>query len=310
MQSFQPFCSSATLYTSLTAKLWYIHPMYKRAYIEISNICNLQCSFCPEVERENEVLSPENFKKILSQVAPKAEQICLHLMGEPLAHPQFSEILKICNEQGVQIQLTTNAVTLEHRQDKLFEANCLRQINFSVQSYRDNFPSKPLESYMRSLTDFCKSLFEKRPEVYVNFRLWNIGRNETNENEEVFQILERHFGIEINRQIHVESIKSKRIWNRVYLHFDSHFEWPSKDLPYQGEKGRCHGLINQIGIHANGTVVPCCLDKEAQINLGNCLEDTLDNIISSPKALKIKEGFQQGRRVDDLCQHCTYINRF
>ena len=283
---------------------------YKRVYIEISNICNLQCSFCPVVDRDKVILPSNNFEKILAQVAPITEQVCLHLMGEPLAHPDFDSVLKICDLNKVPTEITTNGLMINKRSKSLLESKFLRQINFSIQSFKDNFPQKSLEDYMKPLLEFTKELNKVRPEVYVNFRLWNIGRNKTNENEEVFSILENFYHIDINRQIQVESIKSKKIWNRVYIHFDSHFDWPSLNYPIQGEKGRCHGLGSHFGIHADGTVVPCCLDKEAVINLGNCLETDLKSVLSSDRANKMREGFAKNELVEDLCRRCSYINRF
>lgn len=283
--------------------------LFSKVYIEISNICNIQCSFCPVVEREKQMMSLEQFKHVLLQAKPYAKEICLHLMGEPLAHPKIKEILTICDEENVQVQITTNGLLIKRYQDILVRSRCLRQINFSLQSYKDNFPHKDLRQYLIPILGFTLLLQQKRPEVYVNLRLWNVDASD-NENEEVFQELEKFYEIEIKRSVDVGHIKSKRIWNRVYLHFDSRFEWPDMSLPNQGEQGRCHGLINQLGIHTNGTVVPCCLDKEAQIDLGNVFEKSLEDILNSSRAIAIKEGFQNNRRVEKLCQHCSYITRF
>ncbi|MGI4991605.1 radical SAM/SPASM domain-containing protein [Halobacteriovorax sp. GFR7] len=286
--------------------------MLDRIFIEISNICNLQCTFCPVVERDKKVMGPEDFEKILVQAKPLAKQVCLHLMGEPLAHPNFSKIMAICEDNGVPVQITTNGVVIAGRKDVLLKSKVLRQINFSIQSYKDNFPNRDFNTYLRPILDFSRELHEVSPETYVNYRLWNLGRSEQimKENEEVFQTLERFYDIEINRRTQVESIKSKRIWNKVYLHFDSHFDWPSWDLPNQGEVGKCHALKTHIGIHADGTVVPCCLDKESQIPLGNVLDESLKSILSSPRAVAMRQGFDNNIRVEKFCQHCTYINRF
>ncbi len=285
--------------------------MLKRVYIEISNICNLQCTFCPVVERDKNVMSLEDFKRILAEAAPLAEEVCLHLMGEPLAHPEFSKILRVCEEAGAQIQLTTNGVVIDKRADEILNSKIIRQINFSIQAYKDNFPNRPLEGYLNSIINFTKDAFEKKPEMYINYRLWNQSESrDERENEEFYGLIEKAFNIEINRNVQVESIKSKKLLNRLYLHFDSRFDWPSMDLPFQGSKGRCHALISHIGIHADGTVVPCCLDKEAEIPLGNCLESDLVSILNSERAIAMKTGFQNNQRVEKFCQHCTYINRF
>jgi radical SAM protein with 4Fe4S-binding SPASM domain len=282
--------------------------MLRRAYIEISNICNVQCSFCPVVERDKEVLAPKDFHKILKQVKPIAQEICLHLMGEPLAHPKIEEILDICEQEGVQIQLTTNGLLLKKKQELILSHDCIRQVNFSLQAYQDNFPHKPLSDYMIPLLKFTELASNKREQMYINFRLWNVGSSL--DNEEIYKLIEDYYKVEINRKVQVENIKSKRIWNRVYLHFDSRFDWPEMNQQVKSTQGRCHGLSSHIGIHTDGTVVPCCLDKEAVINLGNVLEQDLSSILEGDRASKMRIGFSNGQLVEDLCQRCDYIQRF
>lgn len=281
----------------------------KKIYIEISNICNLQCSFCPEVLRPKKVMEAEAFNKVLLKIKDHADEIALHLMGEPLAHPEFLEILKSCEDHGVLINLTTNGLMVNKYKNELINSKALRQINFSVQSYKDNFSKNDIKPYLDKLASFIKDLEEKSPEVYVNLRLWNLGAK-SDENEDVIKYFEAFYHTEIKREVDVRSIKSKKIHGRVYLHFDSRFDWPSFLLPPQGDKGKCHALTSHIGIHANGTVVPCCLDKEAVINLGNIFDQNLEEILLSKRAMAMKEGFKNGKRVEDLCKHCTFINRF
>ncbi len=283
--------------------------MLKRIYIEISNICNVQCSFCPVVERDNQVLTPVDFEKILIQARPLAEEVCLHLMGEPTAHPQFSEILDLCDKHKVKIQLTTNGLLIERKKEMILEYQSIRQVNFSLQSFKDNFPEKDLMSYMMPIMKFTELAHERRPEVYINYRMWNVGAQNV-DNNEIYDVVENYFKIEINRNVQVEHIKSKRIWNKLYLHFDSRFEWPELAGEVLSQKGTCHGLRSHIGIHANGSVVPCCLDKEAVINLGNVFETSLDNILKSERAKKMRDGFNQGILREDLCQRCDYVQRF
>ena len=126
----------------------------------------------------------------------------------------------------------------------------------------------------------------------------------------MFQKIEAYFEVTINRNIEVGAIKSKNIWNRLYLHFDSRFEWPSFLNEHQGTQGRCHGAVSHIGIHADGTVVPCCLDKNAVINLGNIKEQSLAEIVASDRFTAMRNGFMNGVLVEKFCQHCTFINRF
>jgi radical SAM protein with 4Fe4S-binding SPASM domain len=249
------------------------------------------------------------FEAILKEVSPLTEIVCLHLLGEPLAHPRFSEILSVCERYNAQIDLTTNGLLIKRYQERIINSPAVRQINFSLQSYKDNFPDRPLDPYLLPLLEFATLAHMQRPTLYINFRLWN-QQSHDSDNEDIFSKIESYFNIGINRNVETGAIKSKRIWNRVYLHFDSRFEWPSYSLPHQGSRGRCYGTINHIGIHADGTVVPCCLDKNGAINLGNVKEQSLNDILNSERFLKMRDGFLEGVLVEEFCQHCSFIKRF
>ena len=285
---------------------------FKRVYIEITNICNLQCSFCPVVERDKLTMSVSLFEKVINEVAPLTEQVCLHLMGEPLAHPDFPIIIRLCEEAKVKVNLTTNGILLNRYQKLLTTSPVFHQINFSIHSFKDNFKNKDITPYLLDILEFSKLAFDLKPELYLNYRLWNIAEHDqqVESNLEIIKQIANFYQIDINPEIDVANIKSKRIWNRVYLHFDSRFIWPSLALPLISEVGTCHGLSSHIGIHADGTVVPCCLDKEACIKLGKISDLPLLDILNSPRAKNIKEGFRHKKLLENLCQRCDYVKRF
>lgn len=286
---------------------------FLRTYIEISNICNLQCTFCPEVEREKKILSTQNFSEILKKVLPYTEQICLHLMGEPLAHPDFPEILKICEDEGATVHLTTNGTFLsKYGFDLFLKSKAIRQINFSIHSYKDNYPDKDIRPYLYDILLFSQMALTERPELYINFRLWNLIETTSmrNENQDIIDHICQFFQVPINEKVDVGNRKSKNITGRIYFHFDSRFKWPSYSDPEQGDKGFCHALSQQIGIHADGTVIPCCLDKEAGIPLGNILTQDFDQILNSERLTRMREGFKKNILTEELCRKCTFIKRF
>jgi radical SAM protein with 4Fe4S-binding SPASM domain len=285
---------------------------FKRVYIEITNICNLQCSFCPVVERDKQIMPTGLFEKVIKEIAPLTEQVCLHLMGEPLAHPEFPKIIELCEKENVKINLTTNGILLKKYQNLLTTSTAFYQINFSLHSFKDNFKDKDITPYLLDILDFSKLAFERKPEMYINYRLWNIEdyNQQKDSNLSILDTIANFYQIEIKSDIDVASVKSKRIWNRVYLHFDSKFIWPDLNLPIISTTGTCHGLTSHIGIHADGTVVPCCLDKEACIKLGKIPDTTLTQILNSERATKIKKGFGKKLLEESLCQRCDYIKRF
>lgn len=286
---------------------------FLRTYIEISNICNLQCTFCPEVDRDKKILPSDQFRSILKQVLPHTEQVCLHLMGEPLAHPEFPQILKICEEEGAVVHLTTNGTFLsKYGFDTFLKSKAIRQINFSIHSYKDNFPGQDIRPYLYDILQFSKEALTEAPHLYINFRLWNLLQTTEarNENQDIIDHVSEFFQMPVNERVDVGFKKSKNITGRIYFHFDSRFKWPDYNDPDNGNKGFCHALSQQIGIHADGTVVPCCLDKEAGIPLGNVLKESFESILNSPRLVNMREGFKKQLLTEELCRKCTYIKRF
>ncbi len=250
------------------------------------------------------------FAKIIRDISPLTAEVCFHLMGEPLTHPKLARFLAICIEADVPVNITTNGLLLDSAKTDILLNPIVRQVNFSLHSFRSNFKDRDINVYLNSVFEFTKQALIKRPDLYINFRLWNLNESESESNEEIFLAIEHTYKIILNRSVHVELNKSKKIMGRLYLHFDSQFDWPSLQAPLQSTTGFCHGLGSHIGIHADGTVVPCCLDKEAGIPLGNCQNESVESIVNSKRAQQIREGFKKGQLVEDLCQRCQFIRRF
>ncbi|MBC7421157.1 MAG: radical SAM protein [Bdellovibrio sp.] len=285
---------------------------FTKINIEISNICNLQCSFCPEVIRTKKLMDIDLFKEIIKQVAPLTEQVCFHLMGEPLVHPKFSELVEICHEYSVRIFLVSNGVLLRDSLAETLLHPAFRQVNFSLHSFFDNYPEKDPTMYLDKIFRYTEKAFEQRPDLYINYRLWNLNdpRGTTTNNTEMLDRIARYFEIQFPDKIDISRHKSLPIKNRLYLHYDTEFIWPSMDLPVLGTQGSCYGLTSHIGILVDGTVVPCCLDKEGNIPLGKIQEQNIREILNGEKAQNILKGFRQKKLVDTLCQRCQYIERF
>lgn len=285
---------------------------FSKVNIEISNICNLQCSFCPEVIRAKKLMDLDLFRRIIQQVAPITDQVTFHLMGDPLVHPRLEEFVAVCNEFQSKVFLVTNGLLLREKQSELLLNPAFRQICFSLHSFHDNFPDRDPESYLARIFAFTDRAFEERPDLYINYRLWNLddvlGTGE--KNRELLRRIEERYSFQIRRDADVRVQKSHPIRNRLYLHFDTEFTWPSMDLPVLGTEGRCYGLSSHFGILVDGTVVPCCLDKEGSIPLGNVSEKPIADILGSPRAQEILTGFKKRKLVEPLCQRCQYIERF
>lgn len=290
---------------------------FSKVNIEISNICNLQCSFCPEVVRTKGLMDPVFFEKIMVQVGPMTDQVCLHLMGDPLVHPALDAFIAACEKQGTPVFLVTNGVLMRERQAELLLHPIIRQVNFSLHSFPDNFPDRDPAPYLDKIFAFTERAFRERPDLYINFRLWNLDAPDGNpngagaRNRRMLELVNARFGASVSpAEIDVRNQKSFRVKDRLYLHFDTEFVWPALDLPVIGDTGRCYGLSSHFGILVDGTVVPCCLDKEGSIPLGSAHEERIIDILDSPRSLKILRGFRERKLTEELCRRCDYIERF
>lgn len=278
---------------------------FKRIYIEITNVCNMNCSFCPDSLRENQFITLENFEKIVKKVKTNTDYIYLHIKGEPLLHPNILEILDIAKENKLKVNLTTNGTILN---EFILEKEALRQINFSLHSFEEANNQKKLE-YLTSIFNFTKKA--QKNKIISSLRLWNIEEDKlTKENKEVVAIINDFYKKEV---LFSEFLRGKgvKVDENIYLNFEEVFQWPDLSNEYQGETGYCQGLNTHIGILVDGTVVPCCLDHKGIIALGNIYNsDKLDDILSNTRTQKMIEGFKARICAETLCRHCSFKNRF
>ncbi len=283
---------------------------FKKIYIEISNICNLQCDFCPEVVRDKKIMGEDLFEKIIAEMGPLTDEVCFHLMGEPLAHPQFSRFVEICAQYKVPVNITTNGTLLNDSRSISLLHPIVRQVNFSLQSFESNFQGQSDEAYLNKIFNFTKQALRERPDLYINYRFWNLAEATIDPNQKSIDKIEAYFNVTVNRSIDVTLRKSRKLLGRLYLHFDTRFEWPSLNAPLRANHGFCYGLSSHMAIHADGTVVPCCLDKEAGVDLGNCKNQSVQSVLDGPRAIRVADGFKRYTLVESLCQRCTFIERF
>ncbi|MDD3048698.1 MAG: radical SAM/SPASM domain-containing protein [Bacilli bacterium] len=269
--------------------------MFKKIYIEITNICNLNCSFCPSNDRDKEFMSIDNFEHILKQIKGHTEYICLHVMGEPLMHPNLEQLLDKAYEYDLKVNLTTNGRLLKDQIDIINKAKSIRQINISLHSFDINNPN--------IINDLIKTIEDINHNYYISLRLWNLGIEDHN-NDLVIKTFNDYYKVNNSNE------KSIKLRKNLFINKDIYFEWPNLNKDFISDKGTCYGLRHHIGILVDGTVVPCCLDNNGSIKLGNIFINDFKSIINSEKCKEIKTGFENKKLIESLCKRCPYINRF
>ena len=275
--------------------------MLKKAYLEITNVCNLDCAFCPGTRRTKRFMSLEEFKILSARLRPHTDYLYFHLMGEPLLHPELGAFLAHAGDLGFKVILTTNGTLLPAREELLLSAPALHKVNISLQSFEANDRGE-LSPYLSA----CAGFAEKANDAgkLCALRLWNQNGLDSL-NGEIEALLVRHFP-----KPWPESRRSRKLAERVYLESGERFDWPDLTAEDRGEPCFCYGLRDQVGVLVDGTVVPCCLDHEGDIPLGNLFAQELINIMSTEKTRNIYTGFSQRQAIEPLCRRCGYARRF
>ncbi len=274
--------------------------MYSRVYVEITNICNMNCSFCHGTKRPSKRMNYQEFKTILNKLKPHTEYIYYHLMGEPLTHPDLEDFIKLATRMGFKSVITTNGTLLKQKGHILIDQK-VHKVSISLHSFEGDETSLH-QKYLTEVAEFAK--FANEQGIIVVLRLWNNGYD-NGKNAKAIEFLKN-----VIKGEWTPNTKGLRIRDRLFLEYGERFGWPDKDADVQGNNVFCYGLRDHFGILSNGTVVPCCLDSDGCIALGNIFEENIEDILSSKRATSMVNGFNNRLACEDLCTRCAYAQRF
>lgn len=274
--------------------------MYSRVYIEITNRCNRSCSFCPGTRRTPKVMTMEEFQTITGKLEGVTEYLYLHVMGEPLVHPELIALIRYATERGFRVVLTTNGTLLNKRTEELLTSGVYK-INISLHSFEEDNATEQ-ERYVRDCISFADAA--SNAGILIILRLWNEGTDE-GRNDWTLELLKQQFGEGWNTDA-----RGARIRPKLHLEYGKRFDWPDTEAPVYGDEVFCYGLKDHFAVLSDGTVIPCCLDREGVIALGNLFENSVEEIMTSRRAKSIAEGFQRREAVEELCKKCGYARRF
>ncbi len=273
---------------------------FKKIYIEITNICNLNCSFCSKDNRIKESISLTNMEELLKKINDYTDYVYLHVKGEPLLHPKLKGVLDLCEKYHKKVNITTNA-TLIKEKEEILTHTAIRQINLSVHSENKK------ANYLEEIFEVVDKLKDKN----IVYRFWTMEDNNlSKESTELVEKIVNHY--QLSPKI-VENLKKEnniKINSHTYVNKANEFIWPDINNDYNKELGYCYALKDQLAILVDGTIVPCCLDSNGVINLGNIYQNDLLQVINSSRYQKMRMGFCNRKVTEELCKHCSYKERF
>lgn len=264
--------------------------MFKKIYIEITNVCNLKCSFCALNKRKKEFMLFNNFKVILDKIKGYTDYIYFHVMGEPLLHPDINNFIDYASNKGFKVNITTNGYLIKNIENN----TNIRQVNISLHSFNTK-NGLSIDEYLDNVFKVASKLADNG--TYVKYRLWV----NCDDIDIILDKLKKQYNLN-------DIIDSQKLDNNIYFEVERTFIWPDYDNDYYNENGSCMGLRSHIGILVDGTIVPCCLDNEGKIKLGNIYKNDLNDIISSNLFQLMKSGFCNNKKINELCKHCNFYD--
>ena len=274
---------------------------FKKVYVEITSSCNLNCSFCNNNKRDKKFMSVDNFKYIIEDIKKYTKYIYLHVKGEPLLHPQLDSILQVCDDNNIKVNITTNGTLLKYVKKVLLSHNCVRQVNISLHS------ENKLSTYFEDIFYACKELSQK---MYISYRLWTLNNYQLDrKSTETVEKIINSYKISAETVEKLYTLPSIKIYFNTYVDKENLFNWPSLEEKSE-QHGFCYGLKTHIGILVDGTVIPCCLDGEGIINLGNIFYESLEKILNKERTVSMLEGFKNNKCTEELCLKCPFKNKF
>ncbi len=246
-------------------------------------------------------MSINEFKTVLEKIKNYTDYIYFHLLGEPLCHPDLEAFLALAEDMKFKVIITTNGTLLSKNKDILLKSNSHYKTVISLHSFEANDNQISFKKYLSDCFEYAKSAENKK---VVVLRLWNNGGKDSLNNE-ILTILEKYFP-----KPWVEERNGTRIGEKIYIQYGDKFDWPTLESNNISENVFCYGLRDQIGVLADGTIVPCCLDNNGEIKLGNIFENDLEEIINSKKAQNIYNGFTNRTACEELCKRCCFVRKF
>ncbi len=286
---------------------------FKKMYVEITNVCNLNCNFCPKTKRPQHFMTCNEFETIAKKLRPFGEYIYLHVLGEPLLHKNLEEVLNIAEKLNFKVNITTNGTLIGNVSEILLKSKALHMISISLHSFEANTQNMNFSEYIKNIANFCKKA--SNIGKICSLRLWNsdgeFTKGSNSLNEEILKKLEKEFQLDytINNSI-LRDGKNLTVKKFLYIEKAKKFEWPNILKEKSTEECFCYGLRDQIGVLCDGSVVPCCLDHEGDICFGNLFKNSLEEILNSKRAVEFYNGFTARQAVEKLCQTCGFAKRF
>lgn len=295
--------------------VWGVPPILM---VEPTNICNLKCPMCPsgngEMKRAKGQLDLADFKKLMDDVGNSVYQVQFWNQGEPFLNKQFLEFVAYAKAKGIMTQTSTNGHFIPD--DAAAEAvitSGLDQIIFSMdgtnqrtyEKYRVGGDFNLVLDTLGRLSRAKQKHNSRTPLIELQFLVFKHNQDEV---DKLVQIAKEH---RVNRV----AFKSAQVYStdqaQDFLPDDpdlSRYDLAGGDFSLKGGlKNWCKRLWLNATVNWDGSISPCCFDKDADYAMANYFSDgqSFRQIWKNKKYLAFRKAVMKNRKGIDMCRNCT-----
>jgi radical SAM protein with 4Fe4S-binding SPASM domain len=284
--------------------------------IEPTTACNLRCPECPSglrsFTRPTGTIKEDFFKETIDQLSGTLTHIMFYFQGEPFIHPRFLDMVGYAEKQKIYTITSTNGHFLHAANvNKILDSGLSRLIISVDGTTQETYEAYRKEGRLSIVLDGARRLVAEREKrklskPYIVFQFLVVKPNE-HQIPEIYRIA---------REIGVDKVNLKTA--QVYDYENGHELIPTREAYSRYKKNKtgryeiknklenqCWKMWHSCVITWDGSVVPCCFDKDASHKLGDLQGDSFHTIWHGHPYQTFRATLLVSRKEIDICKNCT-----
>ncbi|MBQ7531794.1 MAG: SPASM domain-containing protein [Paludibacteraceae bacterium] len=299
--------------------------------VEPANFCQLSCPECPVGMRRSKsdsmtgrvepilgftpvnqgLLTVDNFRRIVAQIAPYAHTVQLFWQGEPLLNDALPEMIHIAREAGLYTIVSTNAQRLDQSMAEAIVRAGLNRIIVSMdgwtqQTYEQYRQGGDVEKVKAAVRCLRKAKNQSGSCVTIELQCLYLKTNEAE-----WGVFRKEY-----KSLGADRLTMKTAQLYDYKHDSplmpadtryARYRYDAKlgeFVPKRKFRNRCFRLWSGCVIDVQGNILPCCYDKNKQYVFGNILHQPLRDIWHSEAAERFRRHVLRERKQIPICTNC------
>jgi len=284
--------------------------------IEPTNLCNLRCPLCTtgngEMTRVRGHMSVETFQRIMDKMGRDIFFLLLYHQGEPYLNTHFLEFVRLAKKKNIYCTTSSNG---HYFDDDTIRATIESGLDSMIVSI-DGVSRKSYEKYrvkgdLQKVINGSRRFMEIRKEMGKKTPLiaWQCLVMKHNEHEiPEIKRLAKKTGVDrlLIKNIEVRSEEEAAEWlpqNEKYRRY----EFDGNHLKVKNsEKQSCPRPWLSTLINWDGSMTPCCFDKNGHYDMGNINQVAdLDALWRGEKFKQFRMRLATDRKSIEMCRNCN-----